>query len=540
MEFSTISTNTALEWGGGVYIEGSAITGTMESCDITANTADKGGGFYIKGSGTTVTMEYCTISENTAIVSGGSGGGLNILSATVTMESCTISSNSVAYENGNGGGLYIGSSATVTIESCSLFENTAKLRQWFTNSGGGFFIDSATVTMESCTISSNTASHGGGFYINGSTTVTMESCNITDNTANWSGGDDANGGGIYIEGSATTLIMRSCAVSSNSASNNGGGFYINSATVTLVGCTFFSNSASRDAADVYHIADWSGVDLNLNFYSLCPGDSFNAGTGSLDCDRGLFNYYYGSSCDEPKDLSGTSSCIACPFYAPFSCCGATACSASASICTATELEICGNPTPMPTLLPTLPPTNTLSPTHTFVPTNTPSHLPTQVPTQTLVPTLSNIASDEAELNSALVNDAIYEVEFSNDIALTATIAISGLTGVRINGKGFKVDGQGRVRCFLIENGAEVSFVNLIITNGKKVSFGQQFFHCFPFDLLGRSVNNTAPTLFCLSRHSAPPKTKSPIINMSLPHSTPDFPPFLYYFICLTHNYYSPS
>jgi len=183
----------------------------------------------------------------------------------------------------------------------------------------------------------------------------MESCTITENTASWSGVGDENGGGVYIVGSATALIMTSCVVSSNSANKNGGGFYIDSATVTiesctisdnsanyygggllissdtttvnLVGCNFFSNSASRGAADVYHIPDWSGVDLNLNFYSLCPGDSFNAGTGYLDCDGDSF--YYGNSCDEPKDLSGTSSCIACPFYTPFSCCGATACSASA-------------------------------------------------------------------------------------------------------------------------------------------------------------------------------------------------------------------
>jgi hypothetical protein len=72
-------------------------------------------------------------------------------------------------------------------------------------------------------------------------------------------------------------------------------------------------------------------------------------------------------------------------------------------------------------------------------------------------------SDEAAFNTALANSA--EIEVWAHITLTATITISGLTGVVINGNGFKVDGNNAVRCFKIQGGAEVSFFNLTITKG---------------------------------------------------------------------------
>ena len=68
-----------------------------------------------------------------------------------------------------------------------------------------------------------------------------------------------------------------------------------------------------------------------------------------------------------------------------------------------------------------------------------------------------------EFTTALSRNNV-EIELAADIILTTNIGIRGLTGVVINGNNFKVDGNNAVQCFLIANGAEVSFNDLAITN----------------------------------------------------------------------------
>jgi hypothetical protein len=86
-----------------------------------------------------------------------------------------------------------------------------------------------------------------------------------------------------------------------------------------------------------------------------------------------------------------------------------------------------------------------------------------IPSQLTQRRMVTVVSDETALNNALSNFA--EIKLAAHIMLTAPIAISGLTGVVINGNGFKVDGNNAVRCFKVEVGAEVFFFNLTITNG---------------------------------------------------------------------------
>lgn len=90
--------------------------------------------------------------------------------------------------------------------------------------------------------------------------------------------------------------------------------------------------------------------------------------------------------------------------------------------------------------------------------------------------------NEAALNTALANNA--EIELFTDITLTATVTISGLTGLVINGRGYKVDGNNAVICFSVLTDAEVSFIELTITNGYTDSTGNRVrvrrcFNCFP-------------------------------------------------------------
>ena len=85
-------------------------------------------------------------------------------------------------------------------------------------------------------------------------------------------------------------------------------------------------------------------------------------------------------------------------------------------------------------------------------------------------------STQSDLIAALANGNT--INLSNDIYLTSSgsvasektgIIIRGITGLIINGNGFKLDGQNSVRCLYIGDQSDVSFTNLNVTGGFVVS-----------------------------------------------------------------------
>ena len=83
---------------------------------------------------------------------------------------------------------------------------------------------------------------GGGLYVTGiHTQLVMDHCTVKDNIADYAGG------GFYIYGAAVTLS--NCIVAGNSAGGNGGGIRnTDSASLTMTGCTIADNSAASGAA----------------------------------------------------------------------------------------------------------------------------------------------------------------------------------------------------------------------------------------------------------------------------------------------------
>ena len=74
---------------------------------------------------------------------------------------------------------------------------------------------------------------------------------------------------------------------------------------------------------------------------------------------------------------------------------------------------------------------------------------------------------QAEFEAGIASDTTMEV--TADIDLSSQIEIDGITGLVINGNGYKIDGQGSVRCMMIEGGSEVTINELTVTNGYDVS-----------------------------------------------------------------------
>lgn len=116
----------AVDLGGGVCVGG--VRSILDSCTISANTADKGAGFTsdsISNKPGDLTMTNCTIYGNTA--DNGNGGGVYHQNNSTAPKSsdfinCTIAANSCT---GSGGGLSSGGQSNFNIRNTIIAGNSA-------------------------------------------------------------------------------------------------------------------------------------------------------------------------------------------------------------------------------------------------------------------------------------------------------------------------------------------------------------------------------------------------------------------------------
>ena len=95
--------------------------------------------------------------------------------------------------------------------------------------------------------------NGGGIYCNGSA-PTIINCTITGN------GTDDDGGGIHCIGASPTIT--NCTISANSTDDSGGGIYCAAASSpTLSNCTISANSSDYNGGGIY-CADASSLTIN--------------------------------------------------------------------------------------------------------------------------------------------------------------------------------------------------------------------------------------------------------------------------------------
>jgi hypothetical protein len=143
--------------GGGIYIGDTHIV-TLNDCVIKDNQADRGGGIYNEG---LLRMNRCTVSGNSAIYYGGgiysdsSGPG-----GAMWLTNCTISGNSASE---GGGGIYNNAWAGMS----SVYSTIANNQATGASAKGGGFNNWGQATFESTIVANNTA--GEAAYNNGFT-----------------------------------------------------------------------------------------------------------------------------------------------------------------------------------------------------------------------------------------------------------------------------------------------------------------------------------------------------------------------------------
>jgi hypothetical protein len=262
-------------------------TAALNSCIFTGHQAFSGAAIYVALSPSTISMTSCTVSFNSAT---GFAAGVFVSSdCKLVMSSCTMSHNQVA---GHGGALYV-LSGDATLTLCTISYNIAS----GLFAGAGIYAVSGTglgasVTLISCTITHNTAYFGSALYA-GSVT------------------GDAT---LVLEITRTTL-------SNNAATARNSGLYLMSidagkVTAAGYGLIFSGNTSPYGIGEDVYLSGWAS---SFQLSSLCMGDTYNAGTGTLSC--------FGCTSTLAADLSG--SCTSCS-SGYFACCGSSVCSGGIS------------------------------------------------------------------------------------------------------------------------------------------------------------------------------------------------------------------
>ena len=200
--------------GGGIRAD-SNCTLTMTGCILKGNKVDVFGG-GISARNTAITMKDCTLTGNVAHESNGTASGGVIYAygnKMLTIENCTFTGNKGDY----GGCIITDGSITLTIKNCTFTGNEGRF-------GGCIYAANSTVRIEGGSIggtetgkannATDSGGSGGGICIDNNTTLTLKNCTVTGNTA------QAKGGGVYVKGYNAKLLMEGSAIITPAADKN--------------------------------------------------------------------------------------------------------------------------------------------------------------------------------------------------------------------------------------------------------------------------------------------------------------------------------
>ncbi|MDF1512607.1 MAG: choice-of-anchor Q domain-containing protein [Anaerolineae bacterium] len=206
---STISNNTAVDYGGGVYTSG--VFSSFNST-ISGNSAGSGGGILGRDQGDVI-LKFTTLTGNQAI--GTIGGGIYFWGDTLDIENSIIRSNQAQTR---GGGIY-NAGTTVSIKASSIIDNSS------VDQGGGihnYAYGGDVLIVINSTISGNQSNVSGGGISMYSGEIHLINTTIAENTADADGGNDGNGGGIYRNSSsAHDIYLKNTILANNLDASTG-------------------------------------------------------------------------------------------------------------------------------------------------------------------------------------------------------------------------------------------------------------------------------------------------------------------------------
>ena len=304
---SSFANNASGSYGGGAYIKTSSTASTtISGSSFTDNTATmQGGGLYLRNNDGTVSITSSTFSDNEAYDNDGGGAYLSSVGASsITTISSSTFDNNTAERTGAGLQIRVDGGASATLDSSTVSNNHSVgpavhggglALQILDDQGGG-----ATLEVVNSTISGNdSVGNGGGVYVYAESGLVpaIRHSTIAFNTADSDNVEGHTGGGIFTNGTGTSLLLDHTIVSNNAAylttndlaSNNGSfAFDGNYALVQTVGGTTLNGSNNITGFDplLGALANNGGPtethELQLGSIAINGGDpAAEAGVGTV-------------------------------------------------------------------------------------------------------------------------------------------------------------------------------------------------------------------------------------------------------------------
>jgi hypothetical protein len=278
-----IVSNHAGRYGGGIALD--EVNATLDSVEITDNTADEdGAGVYVND----VDSFHLTGSVLTENVAGsiGRGGGLFVrIGKNVAISNTTISRNSA----GSGGGMYLQSLGTAaapgTIADSQIQDNTA-------TSGAGIYVNvNSYLTVAGSTIHDNAAAQSGAGLVNDSGNVRIEHSSVQSNRVTAAATSDIEthqGAGISNQATqaAATLTLLDAQLTNNQVDvQTTNKAYAYGGAIANVGGAFLASLSadlSRFEGNTARATGFEDTDAEVNAFG---GAIYNAGLASLTVNR---------------------------------------------------------------------------------------------------------------------------------------------------------------------------------------------------------------------------------------------------------------
>ena len=261
--------------GGGIYLNGCALTIENGAYICQNYSKNEGGGITAEGS-SNIISNGGIIGFNLA----SSGGGIYIKDGSAELTDCTVSLNKA---NSNGGGIYIdGSSLTLnggTVVGDKNATQTAthlgnKYSNYASSYGGGIYAINTNITMndDSC-VMYNIAHYnsGGGLYVeNGSLAIKNAKINYNYSTIQTPG--TGSGGGLKLAGSASMTIESDSEIAYNGSAFTGAGIQLTGTS----SCTMNSGSIHDNKNNAYSAEKGLGAGV-----CIASGTTFTMNGGKI-------------------------------------------------------------------------------------------------------------------------------------------------------------------------------------------------------------------------------------------------------------------
>lgn len=225
---ANVATHPIWAAGGGLWARN--CRGTIDNCQVTANTAfsdnpgdpGDGGGFFFNNN--SFAVSHCRFEGNAT--GAGAGAFYFVTNDSSAVYNCDFRDNS----GGNGGAMYFEFGAAAKVVDSTFIGNTAA-------AGGAVVVfNESFPKLIRCYFEGNSATvWGGGALDSWFSETEVSDCVFINNTAQTHGGGANFGGG-------TCTVSNSVFVG-NSAVGKGGGLRAHFANIVATGCTLAGNSA---------------------------------------------------------------------------------------------------------------------------------------------------------------------------------------------------------------------------------------------------------------------------------------------------------